>query len=147
MLAGWFFGMLLFDTAVSLATDLRKLSKSKWPKQHATEGRSVPFGLRLVVPKVAFWTDKKISPNGYRLAALRLPKRTSRHTETACHWGPKCAFGLRLVVPNVAFWTDKKISPNGYRLAALRLPKRTSRHTETACGWSCQRSLSELIRK
>jgi hypothetical protein len=29
LLAGWFFGMLLFDTAVSLATDLRKLSKRK----------------------------------------------------------------------------------------------------------------------
>ena len=100
-------------------------------------------GLRLPLPNVAFWTDKKLA----QIGAFKPPKRWLRHTETPCHWRVDLAFGLQLPLPNNWQWTRSKLEPSSLRPVWLR-------HTETPCHWRtdqacgclCLTSLSELTR-
>ena len=81
-------------------------------------------GLRLPLPNVAFWADKKLA----QIGAFKPPKRWLRHTETPCHWRVDLAFGLQLPLPNKRQETRSKLEPSSLRHVWLR-------HTETSCHW------------
>ena len=48
------------------------------PKHHESEGRTAPFGPRLPLPSVAFWTDKKLAPNSSSQASKTTGFDTSK---------------------------------------------------------------------
>ena len=104
-------------------------------------------GRQLIVPNIAFWTDKKLDPKSSSQTSKTAPSprpnsmllkdgsfySSKKHSKTPPSPRPNSMRGQRPRVPNVASWTEKTLAPKCSSQASEAAPSPLTFASDFAC--------------